>query len=247
MDNNMSSQNPENITPESNGPGGSPPRDKGPGMAWIGWLLLAFFVIAIAGIAWFQQLRSKRVAPPPPFISQVSAPTFTDETGTSFTISQLDGRIWVANFIFTRCGGQCPLMSVNMKKLQGWLQENEMGNVKLVSLTVDPEFDTPEVMQRYSDAFQANEGQWHFLTGDRQTIYDWILKDFKLETEENEGKPVADLFVHSDKFVLLDRERNIRGYYSGTDAEELEKLREAIISISHQSESAETPAETTAQ
>src|SRR5690606_2312752 len=104
-----------------------------------GWIVLALLIVGVAGAAWFQQLRKQRVAPPPPVYNQVSAPTFTDATGTSFSISKLDGRIWVIDFIFTRCGSQCPVMSTKMRRLQNWLDENEMGNVQLVSVTVDPE------------------------------------------------------------------------------------------------------------
>ncbi len=204
----------------------------------IGGSLIFFVLIALIGAALFQQLRKKQVPPPPPILGQVSAPTFTDETNTSFSITQLDGRIWVADFIFTRCGTQCPVMTFNMKKLQDWLIENEQGNVKLVSLTVDPETDTPDVMRQYARSVKADEGRWHFLTGDRQTIYDYIIKEFKLGADENEGQSVADMFVHSDRFVLVDRDRNIRGYYSGQDDVALEKLRNDIVSISRDGESA---------
>lgn len=204
----------------------------------IGGVIVFFLVIGLVGAALFYQLRKKQVPPPPPILGQVSAPTFTDENGTSFSISQLDGRIWVADFIFTRCGTQCPIMTMNMQKLQEWLIENEQGNVKLVSITVDPESDTPEVLERYARAFKAQKGRWHFLTGDRQTIYDYIIKQFKLGAEENEGQAVADMFVHSDKFVLVDRDRNIRGYYSGQDTTALEQLRDDIISISRDGENA---------
>ncbi len=236
----MSEKEPDPLTStsnsaEANPTGNSLTVDRKPPSALVltGWILLSLLVIGVAGAAWFQQLRKQRVAPPPPVYNQVSAPTFIDETGTSFSITELDGRIWVADFIFTRCGSQCPVMSTHMRKLQNWLEENEMGNVQLVSVTVDPESDSPEALKRYAEAFKADPERWHFLTGDRKTIYDYILNDFHLETAENEGKPVADLFVHSDKFVLLDRNRHIRGYYSAMEDRDMEKLRETIISLSH--------------
>lgn len=199
----------------------------------LGWLVLALLIIGVAGAAWFQQLRKQRVGPPPPVYEQVSAPTFTDQDGKPFEIASLDGRIWVVDFIFTRCGAQCPVMTTRKAQLQTWLTEKEMGNVQLVTITVDPEFDTPEVLKRYAERFKAEAGRWHFLTGDRATIYNFILEDFHLETAENEGLDVADMFVHSDKFVLVDRNRNIRGYYSAMEVREMDELREAITSISH--------------
>lgn len=223
----MSSSDPGSINPPP-----SPPRSILPVL--FGTIALILLVIFIASAAWFKQLRNKQVEPPPPVLGSVSAPTFTDENGTSFTISQLDGRIWVIDFIFTRCGGQCPVMSIHMQKLQQWLKENEQGNVKLVSVTVDPEYDQPPVLKRYAKTFKADEGRWHFLTGDRKTIYDYIINDFKLGAEENADTPVAEMFVHSDKFVLMDRDRNIRGYYSGTDEADMAKIRTAIISLSQE-------------
>jgi len=230
-------QNPNEPTQ----PQAAQPRKSQPSMAVVaGWIFLALLVIAISGAAWFQQLRKKQVAPPPPVISHVEAPTFIDETGTTFPLTNLDGRIWVVDFIFTRCGGQCPLMTMNMRNLQNWLVENHYGNVKLVSITVDPENDTPPVLAKYAKTFGAISGKWHFLTGDRKTIYDYILNDFKLATEEEKSKPVSEMFVHSDKLVLIDENRNIRGYYSGsepsnTDSEDLKKLKDAIESLSHES------------
>jgi protein SCO1/2 len=207
----------------------------------LGSVFLVLFVIAIVGAAWFKQLRNKQVEPPPPVLGQVSAPTFTDATGTSFSLTQLDGRIWVADSIFTRCGGQCPLMTVNMKKLQDWLVKEEQGGVKLVSLTVDPEFDSPEVLQRYATTFKADPTRWHFLTGPRELIYNYIINDFKLGTEETKGQPVAEMFIHSDKFVLIDRNRNIRGYFSGTEDADMEKLKLAITSVSHEADTSPAP------
>lgn len=238
----MSSSNHETVTPVP----GNPPDNNRPGPARppslgiiFGWIILALVIIAIAGAAWFQQLRKQRVSPPPPVLGKVSAPQFVDERGTTFPVSSLDGRIWVVDFIFTRCGGQCPLMTMNMRNLQTWLDENHFGNVRLVSVTVDPEHDTPDVLFKYARTFKAVEGRWHFLTGDRKTIYDFILNDFKLATEEEKNQPPAEMFVHSDKLVLIDKDRNIRGYYSGTEAKndttnEMESLRNAIISLSQQ-------------
>jgi len=196
-----------------------------------GFAILALFVIGVVGAAWFYQLRKKQAPAPPPVYGKISAPTFTDSRGTSFSISQLDGRVWVFDSIYTRCGGQCPIMSVNMKKLQEWLITHEQGGVKLVSITVDPEYDTPEALARYAKMFKADTSRWHFLTGDKKEIYDWIMHDFKLGVDENQGQPVSDMFIHSDKFVLVDRDRNIRGYFSGMDDEDLEKLRTAIRSL----------------
>lgn len=225
----MSSSNSRPLTP----PPGHNDNPRLP-IVLLGSIFLILLAIGLVGSAWFMQLRNKQAPEPPPVLGQVSAPTFTDQNGTSFSLTQLDGRIWVADSIFTRCGGQCPVMSYNMMELQDWLQENEQGGVKLVSLTVDPENDTPEVMKEYAAKFKAQPGRWHFLTGDRSLLYSYIMDDFKLGAEENQGVPEAEMFLHSDKFVLIDRQRNIRGYFSGTEETDMEKLRTAIIALANE-------------
>lgn len=225
----MSSSNPRPLTP----PPGHNDNPRLP-IVLLGSIFLILLAIGIIGSAWFMQLRKKQAPAAPPVLGQVSAPTFTDQNGTSFSLTQLDGRIWVADSIFTRCGGQCPVMSYNMMELQDWLVQNEQGGVKLVSLTVDPENDTPAILTEYAGKFKADLRRWHFLTGDRNTLYNYIMNDFKLGAEENQGVPDAEMFIHSDKFVLIDRDRNIRGYFSGTDEADMEKLRTAIIALSNE-------------
>lgn len=206
----------------------------------ISFVLLALFLIAVVGAAWYKQLRFKHAPVPPPVYGTVSAPTFTDSTGTSFSLSQLQGRIWVMDSIYTRCGGQCPIMSTNMKSLQDWLVKKEQGGVKLVSLTVDPEHDTPTELTRYARMFKADTSRWHFLTASKKEIYDYLMNDFKLGVDENKDQPEEEMFIHSDKFVLVDRDLNIRGYYSGMDEEDMKKLRLAITSLSRDGSAAPT-------
>lgn len=235
MDNHTSSSDHQPLTPP-------PGHNDGPRLPIM--LLSAVFVgllvIAIVGAAWFAQLRNKRVASPPPVLGQVTAPTFTDTSGTSFSLSKLDGRIWVADSVFTRCGSICPPMTANMKKLQDWLETEELGNVKLVTFTVDPDHDTPEVLREYAESYKADLNRWHFLTGAPEKINGYLVNQFLLATEENKGVPETEMFIHSDKFVLIDRDRNIRGYYSGIEDEDLDNLRTAIISLSREPAQATT-------
>lgn len=219
----------------------APGHNEGPKLpvAFIGSAFLALLVIGVVGAAWFTQLRKNRVDPLPPVLGTVSALTFTDANGEPFSISELDGRIWVADSIFTRCGGMCPVMSTRMRQLQKWLEENEHGGVKLVTFTVDPEHDTPEVLKQYAENFKADPDRWYFLTGPRELIYKYLMDDFMLGVEENDGVPEAEMFIHSDKFVLLDRNRNIRGYFSGLEETDMEKLRRAITSLAYETETPE--------
>lgn len=239
MDTGMSSENnseiTDNETKNKTGNSVSGEERKPSIVQWIGWIFLGMFIIMLAGIAMRDQLKlkSQHLGESPPVYGEVPAFTFTDDTNTSFGLQQLKGRIWVVDFVFTRCGFPCPILTKNMSELQNWLDEEEMGNVKLITVTVDPEFDTPEVLTAYGKKFGANFDRWKFLTGSKETIYDFILKGFDLLVEENpEGTSISQMFIHSDKFVLIDRDGGIRGYYGGQSAEDLEKLRLDIRKVS---------------
>jgi protein SCO1/2 len=143
-----------------------------------------------------------------------------DQEGRVFGSESLKGSPWVANFIFSRCQGPCPLMSKNFSDLQKILPEDSP--VKLVSFTVDPGYDSVEVLEEYADNYNADENRWHFLTGSKEEIYRLGRNDFKLTTEE-----VVDVktdFIHSVKMILVDSEGRIRAYYQGTDPEVAEEI-----------------------
>jgi protein SCO1 len=145
--------------------------------------------------------------------------SLTERSGKTVTRQDLAGRVWIADFIFTNCGGTCPLMSEEMRKLQDALPPE----TRLVSFTVDPARDTAEVLARYAQKFGADEDRWWFLTGDKQTLYDLSIKGFKLALDETGGTPTEPI-THSTRFVLVDRSGMIRGYYGGTEDEELKRL-----------------------
>ena len=145
--------------------------------------------------------------------------SLTDQAGKSVTLHDLAGRVWVADFIFTSCGGTCPLMTAKMRKLQDVLPPA----IRLVSLTVDPARDTPEILAAYAGEHGAAVDRWLFLTGDKQALYDLCVKGFKLPLETEGGTP-AEPIVHSTRFVLVDKRGEIRGYYSGTEEDELKRL-----------------------
>jgi protein SCO1 len=146
----------------------------------------------------------------------VPAFSLTDQDGKTITQNDLRGEIWIADFIFTRCPGPCPLMSAKMASLQ----ERIPSDVKLVSFTMDPKNDTPSVLKEYGAKYAADFSRWSFLTGDRDKIVE-VAMGLKLPTEVG-ATPVE--IVHSEKFVLVDGEGKARGYYHGTTAEQLDKL-----------------------
>ena len=133
------------------------------------WLLWTFLVLLIVGTviaAVIQNNWRSYMEPLPEVVKAAPEFTLTDDRGTTFSSQQLAGKPYVIDFIFTRCGGQCPLMTVQMRDLQRWLKERDF-DVNLVSVTVDPEFDKPEVLASYAERFKVEPENWRFLTGPR--------------------------------------------------------------------------------
>ncbi len=184
--------------------------------------LLAFTVVAaIIAFAFSHIQRQERKLP---VYWQVPDFKLIDHNGKPFGLKELEGKIWVAEFFFASCAGICPIMNTNMMQVQKAFANNP--DVLIVSITVDPQNDTPEVLKEYRKDFNAMEGKWFFLTGDKKAIYRLARHGFKVAAEEmppqEEGGP-AD-FIHSDRFILVDRKGRIRGYYNGTSKEQVEKL-----------------------
>lgn len=143
----------------------------------------------------------------------------TNQDGQPFGSAQLTGKIWIADFIFTSCSGPCPLISSRMSELQKPLQKTD---VHLVSFTVDPEKDTPEVLRGYAEKLNAQPARWDFLTGTKSAIYDLSKNGFKLAVTD--GSEDAGVPVHSIRIVLVDRHGEIRGYYDATAPDAVTKL-----------------------
>ncbi len=159
-----------------------------------------------------------------PVYSEIGSFELTERSGAAMSNRDLLGKVWIADFIFTRCGGPCPLMSANMKNLETALTGQ---NIKLVSFTVDPEYDTPERLTVYASRFGSGAESWLFLTGEKKTIHDLSRQHFLLgvtEIPEEERQDSEDAIMHSTRFVLVDKEGRIRGYYESTESGALEKL-----------------------
>jgi protein SCO1/2 len=150
--------------------------------------------------------------------------SFLDQNGKVFGSEQLEGKIYVAEYFFTTCGTICPLMNAQMTRVQEAFKSNL--NVQIISLTVDPEIDTVEQMKRYAEMHNANEKQWHFLTGKKEDLYKLARTSFfilKPAEVENQGDAGSD-FIHTNNFVLVDKDKQIRGYYDGTSEKEVDQL-----------------------
>lgn len=166
------------------------------------------------------------------------APPFllTDQDGVEFDSGSLRGKVWVADFIFTRCTDMCPMLSKEMAKLQGTLRNDPLLlEVRLVSFSVDPEHDRPAVLAEYAKRYDAETSHWTFATGSRDEIWELSVDGFKLAVGEDPGNVGQPLF-HSDRFVLVDRGGRIRGYYSAMDSNVLVRLVADLRSVAEEPE-----------
>lgn len=139
----------------------------------------------------------------------------TSQDGKPFDSKGLAGKIWVADFIYTNCPGPCPRMTSQMKEVQGSI--GKMPDVRIVSFTVDPERDTPEVLAAYARQRGAAHDDWYFLTGPPEALQTLDRDVFKL------GNLNAS-FEHSTRFTLVDRQSRIRGYYDTSEPDSISKL-----------------------
>ncbi|MDQ6815475.1 MAG: SCO family protein [Bacteroidota bacterium] len=157
-----------------------------------------------------------------------------NQLGDSVSLYNIKDRIIVADFIFTRCPNICPLMTKNMAKLQQSFSHNNKDGrkvidssiVRFISFSIDPERDSVAALKKYADKFGVDHDNWWLLTGNKKTIYDFALNELKLGLVDGEG--VDTSFIHSQKFVLLDKEFFVRGYYNGLDTTSLSALAKDI-------------------
>jgi protein SCO1/2 len=153
--------------------------------------------------------------------------SLTERSGKKVTLANLRGTIWVADFIYTTCTDTCPLQTSEMGKLQSeW--SDKLG-LKLVSFSVDPEKDTAEVLSRYADRYKADSQRWLFLTGAQEEITRLVQEGFKLSAVPVVNAESAEgVIMHSPRFVLVDRQAQIRGYYDSRDQQALERLKKDV-------------------
>lgn len=152
--------------------------------------------------------------------------SFIDQEENSFSKSDLKGKVWIADFIFTSCDDVCLPMTANMSKLQKMLKDEGMKNVELVSFSVDPEVDKPNVLKTFGDKFHVDYSNWHFLTGYKQKeIERFAMKNFKTIVVKPENE---DQVTHGTDFYLVDQDGKIIQYYSGLEKIPFEEIIQHI-------------------
>jgi cytochrome oxidase Cu insertion factor (SCO1/SenC/PrrC family) len=156
-----------------------------------------------------------------PVLGSVPEFSLTEANGATLRRADLLGKVWVASFIFTRCGEACPLMMQHEARLQPDLPLRD--DLRLVSFSVDPDWDTPKVLTEYAHTFGADQSRWLFLTGDKKQVYHLASDGFHLAVLP--ADPAKEMpILHSTKLVLVDRGGAIRGYYDSSDPAEMQKL-----------------------
>ena len=195
------------------------------------WGVLALVIVGILGAnLWsFVHQKSGTTAESTTSLSELAAhgqlPDFslTDQRGAPFALSDLQDKVWVADFIFTSCGTICPPMTIEMARLQ---DEFAAEDLHFVSFSVDPEQDTPEVLFRYADYYGADGGRWAFLTGQKAAIYQLAHEGFNLAAGHRGSE-----ILHSTRFVLVDRNQQVRGYYDSRSKAHLQQLRQDMQTL----------------
>ncbi|MBL8859101.1 MAG: SCO family protein [Planctomycetes bacterium] len=138
--------------------------------------------------------------------------TLLDQSGATFTRDTLMGRPSIVGFIFTRCSGPCPLITANMKKVHDQIAGDD---IRLVTITVDPEYDTPAVLSEYARNIGADLTRWTFLTGPTDEVQRLSEKSFLLPIEKDESQPVGESITHRTYLTVVDKTGRVRGYYDG--------------------------------
>lgn len=147
-----------------------------------------------------------------------------NQNGETVTQKNFENKIYVADFFFTRCQSICIPMAYNMSELQDFYKDDH--DIKFLSHSVTPVMDSVAVLRKYATEKGAIDGKWEITTGSKKQIYNLARKSYMAVLDEGDGG-LQD-FIHTEQFVLIDNERRIRGYYDGTDREDMEKLKSDI-------------------
>ncbi len=152
----------------------------------------------------------------PGSLASVAPFQFSSSEGKAITHADLIGKVWIVDFFFTTCSGPCPRITGQMRLLQDELAGS---NVQLVSISVDPETDTPEALRDYASRVGADPNQWWFLTGDEAATFELIKSSFALPVERQNEAALGFQVSHATKLVVVDGKGRVRGYYAGETPE----------------------------
>lgn len=187
-----------------------------------GFLIIGGLVV-ILGLVAMASVLSSRHEEPLPVLATLPPFALVEASGETVRRDDLAGSPWVADLVFTHCAGICPRMTAEMGRLER--QTTDLPGLRFVSISVDPERDTPEVLSAYAERVGARRDRWLWLTGERDTIWKLASEGFLLPLAEGNPEMGDDDIIHSQYFVLLDGGARIRGVYDVRDSEAMLKLR----------------------
>lgn len=186
-------------------------------MKWrFSYLLVALFLMPVIAVCVLSVTKSFEEKILPQY-GKVPAFELFERSGERVGSKELQNRVWIASFIFTSCGGQCPIITSRMKTIQSKLRFKE--NLRLVSISVDPKRDTVKALSAYALKYGADPYKWWFLTGNDKNIQSLVRNGFRLANQEQEGD-----IIHSEKIVLVDSRGFMRGYYDANDDQQMKQI-----------------------
>ena len=193
------------------------------------WLFIALVfvlpVMAYTLVNWFQNRYEKlpvynSLDKKENLLTQLSSFNLLNQDGRKLDKTDWNNKILVVDFFFTHCPSICPKMTASLNEVDNYFKKEKF--LQIVSFTVDPERDSSAQLKKYSAQFELNTNQWNLITGSKKDIYKLARNGFKIVATDGDGGP--DDFIHSDKIVLIDTQKNIRGYYKGTNPDEIKQL-----------------------
>lgn len=186
----------------------------------LAWFLLSWYENKIESLPVLGKSKEHRIA----------GFSFINQDGQQKTLANWENKIVVADFFFTHCPVVCPKMTRSLKKIEQQFSNNDA--LHIASFTVDPARDDANRLKEYANQFEINNHRWDLLTGDKKELYKLARNSFMVVATDGDGGP--DDFIHSDKLVLIDTKKRIRGYYNGTDEKEVEQLITDIKKLKHE-------------
>jgi protein SCO1/2 len=177
------------------------------------WVLTVLIMVSLIGASMWRKRQTAEL----PVLADVPAFNLVDQDDHPLTPAALAGKPWIADFVFTHCAGPCPMMTAKLAALQGELPSD----VQLVSFSVDPDRDTPPVLKEYAQRFKADERRWHFLTGEKKAIYSTAAAMLVTAIPAKDDDPI----IHDERFILVDADGKVRGYYHLKDEQAMASLR----------------------
>ncbi len=205
-----------------------------PRTIWVGFL----FFFGLLGLAFAVWLAGIAHNPPVGVIGPVADFTLTNQEGQVTTLADLTNHVWVADIIFTRCAGQCPRMTQQMKSLQDKLPSDS--TARLVTFTTDPDYDSAAILKKYGQRAGADFHRWLFLTGTKREIAAVAGNSLKLSTQPiklADRKSPVDLFIHATIFVVVDKHARLRTFFeTAGDGVAWSKVEPKILNVVRQLE-----------